>query len=107
MDPEKNSEELLENLKAQSLHSISSLKSFDFSTLYTTIPHAKLKSKLRIVTVAFSMLSLATKTHTSFGGTTKILRCRCHKDAGISNRQYFCGVRRTDKSANNRHTDGY
>ena len=39
--------ELLENLKAQSLHSVNSLKSFDFSTLYTTIPHDKLKSKLK------------------------------------------------------------
>ena len=35
----KNSKELLENLKAQSLHSVHSIKSFDFSTLYTTIPH--------------------------------------------------------------------
>ena len=42
----KNSKELLENLKAFSLHSIKSIKSFDFSTLYTTIPHDKLKSKL-------------------------------------------------------------
>ena len=42
----KNSKELLENLKAQSLHSVNSIKSFDFSTLYTTIPHDKLKSKL-------------------------------------------------------------
>ena len=43
----KNSKEFLENLKAQSLHSVNSIKSFDFSTLYTTIPHDKLKSKLR------------------------------------------------------------
>ena len=43
----KNSKELLENLKAQSLHSVNSIKSFDFSTLYTTIPHDKLKSKLK------------------------------------------------------------
>ena len=35
----KNSKELLENLKAQSLHSVNSIKYFDFSTLYTTIPH--------------------------------------------------------------------
>ena len=41
----KNSKELLENLKAQSLHSVNSVKSF--STLYTTIPHDKLKSKLK------------------------------------------------------------
>ena len=39
--------ELLENLKAHSLHSVNSIKSFDFSTLYTTIPHDKLKSKLK------------------------------------------------------------
>ena len=47
------------------------------------------------------MLSLATKTHNSFGITLmrhKHTHCRCHKDAGISNRQYFCGVRRTDIS---------
>ena len=43
----KNSKELLENLKAQSLHSVNSIKYFDFSTLYTTIPHDKLKSKLK------------------------------------------------------------
>ena len=75
----KNSKELLENLKAQSLHSVNSIKSFDFSTLYTTIPHDKLKSKLKEIinqcffhkngNVDFSMLSLTTKTHTSFGIT--------------------------------------
>ena len=43
----KNSKELLENLKAQSLLSVNSTKSFDFSTLYTTIPHDKLKSKVK------------------------------------------------------------
>ena len=43
----KNSKELLKNLNAQSLHSVNSIKSFDFSTLYTTIPHDKLKSKLK------------------------------------------------------------
>ena len=43
----KNSKALLENLKAQSLHSVNSIKSFDISTLYTTIPHDKLKSKLK------------------------------------------------------------
>ena len=43
----KNSKELSENLKAQSLHSVSSINFFDFSTLYTTIPYDKLKSKLK------------------------------------------------------------
>ena len=45
----KNSKQLLENLKAQSLHSVNSIKSFDFSTLYTTIPHDELKSKLKAI----------------------------------------------------------
>ena len=43
----KNSKELLENLKAQSLHPVNSIKSFDFSTLYITTPQDKLKSKLK------------------------------------------------------------
>ena len=53
-----------------------------------------------MVTVAFSILSSATKTHTSFGITLmhhKILRCRCHKEAGISNRHYFCEVPRQQR----------
>ena len=52
----KNSKELLENLKAQSLHSVNSIKSFDFSTLYITVPHDKLKSKFKeIINQCFSL----------------------------------------------------
>ena len=43
----KNSKELLTNLQHQSLKNIYSIKTFDFSTLYTTIPHSKLKERLR------------------------------------------------------------
>ena len=103
----KNSKELLENLKAQSLHSVNSIKSFDFST----IPYDKLKSKLKaIINQCFFHKNGNRRFQyvvIGYKDTTKILRCRCHKDAGISNRQYFCGVRRSDISANNRHTDGY
>ena len=42
----KNSKELLENLKSQNLSQIQNIKTYDFSTLYTTIPHDKLKNKL-------------------------------------------------------------
>ena len=42
----KNSKELLENLNSNSLTSVHSIKTYDFSTLYTTIPHSKLKSRL-------------------------------------------------------------
>ena len=49
MDPEKlqRTFSTLVHLKAQSLHSVNSIKSFDFSTFYTTIPRDKLKSKLK------------------------------------------------------------
>ena len=42
----KNSKELLEHLQSPNFNHITSIKSFDFSTLYTTIPHQKLKSRL-------------------------------------------------------------
>jgi len=43
----KNSKDLLENFKSRSFSEISSIKTFDFSTLYTTLPHEKLKSRLK------------------------------------------------------------
>ena len=42
----KNSKSLLEYVQAHSLTSVSSIKTYDFSTLYTTIPHSKLKERL-------------------------------------------------------------
>ena len=42
----KNSKQLLENLNKYSNVKITSLKTFDFSTLYTTLPHSKLKNRL-------------------------------------------------------------
>ena len=117
----KNSKELLENLKRQSLHSVNSIMSFHSSTLYTTIPHGNLKSKLKkIINQCFFHKNGNRRFQYVFIGykdtyfvrdhsdaPQEILTCTCHKDAGISYRQYFCGVRRTDISANNRHTDGY
>jgi hypothetical protein len=38
----KNSKDLLDNLKSRSFTQVSSIISFDFSTLYTTLPHDKL-----------------------------------------------------------------
>ena len=43
----KNSKDLLEYMQSRSLSSCNSIKTFDFSTLYTTIPHSKLRDKLR------------------------------------------------------------
>jgi hypothetical protein len=42
----KNSKERLENLKSHDFSKFDSIKTYDFSTLYTTIPHNKLKSRL-------------------------------------------------------------
>ena len=42
----KNSKELLEHLKSPTFNHVTSIKSFDFSTLYTAIPHQKLKDRL-------------------------------------------------------------
>ena len=43
----KNSKDLLDNLQSRSLSQVSSIKTFDFSTLYTTLPHDKLKTRLK------------------------------------------------------------
>ena len=45
----KNSKELLEHLQSPNVNHITSIKSFDFSTLYTTISHQKLKSRLATI----------------------------------------------------------
>jgi hypothetical protein len=42
----KNSKDLLDNLKSRSFSQVSSIKTFDFSTLYTTLLHNKLKTGL-------------------------------------------------------------
>jgi hypothetical protein len=41
------SKDLLDNLKSRSFSQVSSIKIFDFSTLYTTLPHDKLKTRLK------------------------------------------------------------
>jgi hypothetical protein len=41
-----NFEKTLDNLQSRSFSEVSSIKTFDFSTLYTTLPHDKLKTHL-------------------------------------------------------------
>jgi hypothetical protein len=43
----KNSKDLLDNLKSRFFSQVSSIKTFDFSTLYTTLSHDKLKTRLK------------------------------------------------------------
>ena len=58
----KNSKDLLDNLKSRSFSQVSSIKTFDFSTLYTTLPHDKLKTRLKeTIHKAFSHRSYGSK----------------------------------------------
>jgi hypothetical protein len=43
----KNSKDLLSYLTSTSISRVNAIKTFDFSTLYTTIPHSKLKERLK------------------------------------------------------------
>jgi hypothetical protein len=43
----KNSKDVLEYIQSRSLSSCNTIKTLDFSTLCTTIPHSKLKDRLR------------------------------------------------------------
>ena len=43
----QNSKDLLEYIQSRSLSPCNSINTFDLSTLYTTIPHSKLKKRLR------------------------------------------------------------
>jgi len=65
----KNSKDLVESLSYYSLSVISSIKSFYFSTLYTTIPHPKLKSRLKdLVTIPFGTSLARDDIHTVVHG---------------------------------------
>jgi len=46
----KNSKDLSEYIQSKSLSSCNSIRTLDFSILYTTIPHSKLKDKSRELT---------------------------------------------------------
>ena len=49
VEPENNNitDDQTNTLKSRSFSQVSSIKTFDFSTLYTTLPHDKLKTRLK------------------------------------------------------------
>jgi hypothetical protein len=62
----KNSKDLLDNLKSRSFSHVSSIKTFDFSTRYTILPHDKFKARLEeTIHKAFS--------HRNYGSTFVVL----------------------------------
>ena len=98
--------ELFEHLKSPNLNHITSIKSFDFSTLYTTIPHGKMKSRLAsIIRNSFILKKRQPQIQmsTSIGSRRSIL-CEGthwlqkqvlwrwhHQDARVSGRRHFRG----------------
>ena len=101
----KNSKELLEHLKSTNFNNITSIKSFDFSTFYTTIPHDKLKSRLAsIIRNSFMFKNGNRRYKYSSFGSRRIILCKGtlwlqtqvlwrwhHQDACVSGRQHFRG----------------
>ena len=62
MDFEKNSKDLLDNLRVGSFSQVSSIKAIDLSTLYTTLPYDKLKTRLKeTIHIAFSHRNYGSK----------------------------------------------
>ena len=58
----RNSKDLLDSLKSRSFSQVSSIKNFDFSTLYTTLSHDKLKIRLQeTIHKAFSLRNYGSK----------------------------------------------
>ena len=117
----KNSKDLLEYIQSRSLSSCNSIKTFDFSTLYTTIPHSKLKDKLReLVQLCFIKKngqrrykylvlgrdrSYFVKHHSD--STKKVLWNWYLQHARVFAWQHICYVWWTCFSTDSRHTYGY
>jgi hypothetical protein len=79
----KTSKDLLDNLKSRSFSHVSSIKTFDFSTLSTTLPHDKLKTRLKeTIHKAFSHRTYGSKyvvfvyIYCNSLPNTKVLICR-------------------------------
>ena len=105
----KYSKELLEYLKSPTFNHVTSIKSFDFSTLNTTIPHQKLKDRLiSIIRNAFIFKNgsrIFCKGALRF--KKQVLWRRHHLNAWVSSWQYFRGFCRKSLPADSRHSNGF
>ena len=95
----KNSKELLDHLKSPNFNLNTNIKSFDFSTLYTTIPHLKLKCRLATIIRNSSIHKNGNRRY-KYTGSQGTLYCEetlhwimHNQDARVSKWQYFRGVR--------------
>jgi hypothetical protein len=58
----RNLKDLLDYIQSRTLSSCNSIKTFDFSTLYTSIPHSKLRNRLRELVQLCSNIALFERT---------------------------------------------
>ena len=79
----KNSKDLLEYIQSRSLASCNSIKTFDFSTMYTTISHSKLMDKLREL----------------------VQLCFIKRMANVDNNTLFCKKKHSDSTKKFSETD--
>jgi hypothetical protein len=114
----KNSKDLLDNLKSRSFSQVSSIKTFDFSTLYTTLPYDKLKTRLKeTIHKAFSHRNYGSKCvvlgYNSTYFSNKIQKGKtCYSEEQVISMLEFlidnmCLLWRDTVSAGRRHTNGY
>ena len=114
----RNSKDLLDNRQSRSFSQVFSIKTFDFSTLYTTLPHDKLKPHLKeTIHKAFSHRNYGSKfvvlgyNSTYFSNKFKKGKTCYSEEQVISMLQFlidniFVSFGGT-VSAGGRHTNGY
>ena len=116
-----NSKELLDHLKPPNSIIITNIKSFDFSTLYTTIPHKKLKSRLATI-IRNSFLHKNGNRRYNYlvsgrkgpylvkedsDSKSKYTEERHNQDARVTSWQNFRRLRRKGFPTDNRHSYGH
>ena len=85
----KNSKDLLDNLKSGSFPQVSSIKTLDFPTLYITLPHDILKTRLKeTIHKAFSHSNYGSKFvvlgYNSTYFSNKIQKCKtCYSEEQV------------------------
>ena len=101
----KNSKELLEHLQSPNFNHITSINSFDCSTLYTTIPHHKRKSRLAtIIRNSFIHKNGNRRYKFLVLGREGPYFVKEHSD---SSRQHFRGLRGKGFPTDSRHSNGH
>jgi hypothetical protein len=75
------SKDILEYIQSRSLSSCNSIKTFDFSTLYTTIPHPKLRQIKRISPTVFHIKRMANVNTTL--ATNPVINHELRKDREV------------------------